>query len=87
MSKPKMTEPAGKLIVAKNDLQGAQCAYDAATREIDAARRIQTDCLNKLNQAQKSVDGLMADIRKSGSGDWESQRRQRHVETKLEGAE
>ena len=75
MSKPKMTESANKLIPALNDLQGAQNAWEEARELENRASSDTTAALNRLNNAQKAVDSLMAEVREAGGGDWESERR------------
>ena len=59
-------------------LQEATAAYRQAVASAPKARRIEADCLNRLNRAQKQFDETVAkmkNIHKSDGSDWARARR------------
>lgn len=52
------------LIKAQKALDEARSIYDAAHKEAEAARRGETNALNRLSEAQKAFDAAVIEVRK-----------------------
>lgn len=76
MTKPKLKEAADALGPALEDLKRLQAEYDHAENAERTARNATTAAVNRLNDKQKEVDALIADLRNAGSGGWAAKRRQ-----------
>ncbi len=74
MTKPTTKEAASALTAALDELTQLQEAYEAAQSRESAARRDATEAVNRLNDKQKEVDRLMADLVAGSSGDWARKR-------------
>lgn len=70
MKGPEITAQA--LADAGRQLEIATLEFEKARLETARARNVETDALNRLNQAQKNLDDLVAEIRKTSpaGSDW-----------------
>lgn len=75
-----------ELIKLIEDLALREQEYEAASKEEAQARNRRTDCLNRLNAAQKAVDKAVDDMRKKAQvgSDWQAGRVTRHLEVKVQ---
>lgn len=68
---PTLTEALATLEQATKDL-------GVAAKESSIARNHEIDCLNRVNNAQKTIDSLLAELRQNApqDSDWRRQARQ-----------
>lgn len=62
---------------AMDELAEAKANYDTKKQQASFASLAETEARNKLNQAQKAFDKVVADIRGMKAGDWSRPERSR----------
>ena len=72
-----MSEKKQDLLAALEELKSASTEHHRCQNIRDAADRELTSAVNRLNKAQRTVDELMAELRKNApwNTDWHSQRK------------